>query len=304
MDTFSPRFHVSACNSSTFDGMLVAMWTVEKITPPKKQGGLTYRWRARLRPKAGRAGRIELFADDPNADSESAQARAKAFRDKENFKLRTVRQELYSVQDLKKYNVKYIVHSYALKSFSDPSSLRENDDELRKRLKEELDVEHVKSNYFDVLWSFANSEIARNSNLYDFDARAAQRYIRGINVRSLRMTANTLFIKADLLPEERNMQLRHGRQTVNSRDYTKRPGRNVILARVQDKLDKFTLGCTLAEWETKYKNIVFKEGLEKGLSAKEALENFRKAVQPQFRQLADAFWLQDVPLSYHQNYAS
>ena len=68
--------------------------------------------------------------------------------------------------------------------------------------------------------------------------------IENLHFHDLRREANTRFIKAGLLLEERNLLLRHADKTMNA-TYV---GRNFLLEGIQDKLDRFVLnGLTLEE---------------------------------------------------------
>jgi integrase len=59
-----------------------------------------------------------------------------------------------------------------------------------------------------------------------------------LTFHDLRRTANNRFIQAELLPEERNIMMRHADKSMNA-VYI---GRQAFLQRIQDKLDRFVLG--------------------------------------------------------------
>jgi integrase len=79
--------------------------------------------------------------------------------------------------------------------------------------------------------------------------------IEGLDFHDLRREANIRFIKAGLILEERNMQLRHADKSMNRRyqgDY--------MLQGIQDKLDRFVLnGMTLAEAYENNEQVDFTE---------------------------------------------
>ncbi|MCK1653066.1 site-specific integrase [Bradyrhizobium sp. 149] len=98
--------------------------------------------------------------------------------------------------------------------------------------------------------------------------------IEDLTFHDLRRTANTNFIQAGLSLEERNIMLRHADKSMNA----VYQGRNVLLKQIQDKLDRYQLGMTLAEAERREdeKQKEFEgyceDGLRAGLEREEAIE--------------------------------
>jgi integrase len=81
-----------------------------------------------------------------------------------------------------------------------------------------------------------------------FDKVVRRAKIEDLVLRDLRQTATTLFIKADLLPEERQVMKREKNKTMDARHYQGRVSRSLHLETIQEKLDRYALrGKTLDE---------------------------------------------------------
>jgi integrase len=115
-----------------------------------------------------------------------------------------------------------------------------------------------------------------------FDAAVVRAKIEDLHLHDLRQTATTLFIRAGLEPEERQVMKRETfKKTVDAKHYQGDVSREIHLERIQDKLDKYTLGGrTLEEVTTegskKKREFVeefgslFEEALQAGMTRDEA----------------------------------
>lgn len=75
-----------------------------------------------------------------------------------------------------------------------------------------------------------------------FDDAAIRAKIDDLQLRDLRQTATTMFIRAGLTPEERQVMKREEFKTMDGKHYQGEVSREQHLERIQDKLDRYTLG--------------------------------------------------------------
>jgi integrase len=88
------------------------------------------------------------------------------------------------------------------------------------------------------------------SSAFEDVCKRAKPPVKDLVIPDLRQTATTIFIKAELLPEERKVMKRETEKSMDSRHYQGEVSRDLHLQRIQDKLDRYFLkGKTLAEAE-------------------------------------------------------
>ena len=137
-----------------------------------------------------------------------------------------------------------------------------------------------------------------------FDAAVKRAEIEDMVLRDLRQTATTMFIRAGLTPEERQIMKRETNKTMDARHYQGEKSRTLHLERIQDKLDIYQLGKTLAELQKENAEhqrefeSYCEEGLQEGFGRDAAIQ---KAKARMLQSIATTRKLTLSSLRYHRH---